>query len=107
MTFISLSEHRCQICGNSSLSEFARFRDLHRVTSDSRPWAAGGRIAVCRECSAVQKLVEEDWLDEISQIYRSYTIYHQAGGKEQPIFAGNGAAPQPRSRSLIKYLEGK
>ena len=107
MSSVSPIDHRCQICGNASLFEFPGFRDLQRVTSDSRPWAAGGRIAVCRECSAVQKPIEADWLDEISRIYRSYAIYHQAGGKEQPIFAGNGAAPQPRSRSLVKYLETK
>jgi len=62
---------------------------------------------VCRECSAVQKLVEPAWLAEIERIYQSYAIYHQAGGKEQPIFLENGATPQPRSRSLIKYLESK
>ena len=107
MSSIALSDHRCRICGSSSLSEFPGFRDLKRVTSDSRPWAAGGRIAVCQQCCAVQKLVEADWLDEIEEIYRSYVIYHQAGGKEQPIFAGNGAAPQPRSRTLIKHLERK
>jgi len=107
MSSVSLIDHRCQICGKASLSEFPGFRDLRRVTSDSRPWGAGGRIAACRDCGAVQKLIEADWLDEISQIYRSYAIYHQAGGKEQPIFVGNGAAPQPRSKSLIRYLEGK
>jgi SAM-dependent methyltransferase len=107
MNSIALSDHRCQICGNSSLSEFPHFRNLRRVTSDSRPWGAGGRIAVCRECAAVQKIIETDWLNEINQIYRSYAIYHQAGGKEQPIFAGNGAAPQPRSKALIEYLERK
>jgi len=107
MNSIVLPDHPCRICGQASLSEFPRFREVKRVTSDSRPWGAGGRIAACRECGTVQKLIEEDWLAEIGEIYRSYTIYHQAGGKEQPIFAGNGAAPQPRSRSLLKYLESK
>lgn len=107
MNSIALSSHRCQICGQSALREFPRFRGLARVTSDSRPWAAGGRIAVCGECGAVQKLVEPAWLDEIEHIYQSYAIYHQAGGKEQPIFTGSGSPPQPRSRSLIQYLESK
>jgi SAM-dependent methyltransferase len=107
MSSIALSSHPCQICGQSALREFPRFRDLARVTSDSRPWGAGGRIAVCRECGAVQKLVEPAWLGEIGRIYQSYAIYHQAGGQEQPIFVKNGTPPQPRSRSLIKYLESK
>jgi SAM-dependent methyltransferase len=107
MSSIAPDSRPCQICGQSALREFPRFRDLARVTSDSRPWDAGGRIAVCSECSAVQKFVEPAWLAEIEHIYKSYAIYHQAGGKEQPIFAGNGTPPQPRSKSLIRYLEGK
>jgi SAM-dependent methyltransferase len=107
MNSIALNSHSCQICGQYGLREFPRFRDLARVTSDSRPWSAGGRIAVCSECSAVQKLIEPAWLGEIGHIYKSYAIYNQAGGKEQPIFAGNGTPPRPRSRSLIKYLESK
>ena len=105
MTATAPKDHRCQICGGATLHEFTRFRELKRVTPDSRPWATGGRIAVCRDCSAVQKLVDADWLEEIGRIYGSYAIYHQAGGKEQPIFKANGEAPEPRSRSLIAYLE--
>jgi len=96
--------HKCRICGASALREFEKFRALKRVTSDSRPWKAGGRLAVCEECGSVQKLVEPDWLEDIDRNYKSYVIYHQAAGKEQPIFAGGGP-PLPRSLALAQYLD--
>ena len=36
---------RCSICGDGLLVELAAFRQLRRVTSDCRPWPAGGRLA--------------------------------------------------------------
>jgi SAM-dependent methyltransferase len=107
MNTIALAGHACRICGAAALREFERFRGLARVTSDSRTWKAGGRLAACFECGGVQKLVEPDWLDEIRRIYQSYAIYHQADGNEQPIFAVNGAPPRPRSGQLLEFLDGK
>jgi 2-polyprenyl-3-methyl-5-hydroxy-6-metoxy-1,4-benzoquinol methylase len=107
MNTIGLAGHACRICGAAALREFERFRGLARVTSDSRTWKAGGRLAACFECGGVQKLVEPHWLDEIRRIYQSYAIYHQAGGNEQPIFAVNGARPRPRSAPLLEFLEEK
>jgi hypothetical protein len=37
---------RCSICGNGLLVELAAFRQLRRVTSDCRPWPAGGRLGL-------------------------------------------------------------
>jgi len=106
MNLIALAGHKCRICGASALREFEKFRALKRVTSDSRPWKADGRLTVCEECGGVQKLVERDWLEDIDSIYKSYVIYHQAAGKEQPIFAGGGR-PLPRSVALAQYLDQK
>ena len=100
-----LSKLHCRICGSYALGEFERFRTLKRVTSDSRPWRAGGRLGVCKECGSVQKLVEPNWLEDIDQIYKSYAIYHQSGGKEQPIFTGGCAPPLPRSVALARFLD--
>ena len=107
MIATTLSGHRCRLCAACDLHEFERFRELTRVTSDSRPWTDGGRLVACRECGAVQKLVDPNWLNDIDRIYQSYVLYHQADGKEQRIFAGNGAAPRPRSVSLLEYLEDR
>ena len=107
MSLTTLPDHNCRICNSKALHEFERYPGLARVTSDSRAWRSGGRLTACCVCGAVQKLVEPDWQQDINQIYQTYAIYHQAGGKEQPIFAGNGAAPIPRSMSLLKYLDAK
>jgi SAM-dependent methyltransferase len=95
----------CRICGSEALAEIESFRRLGRVTSDCQPWGPDGRLTVCSDCGTVQKRLDQNWLDEIEQIYASYTLYHQAEGKEQPIFLCNGAAPVPRSVSLVRYLD--
>jgi SAM-dependent methyltransferase len=97
--------YECRVCGETSLRELEVFGSLPRVTSDSRPWNAGGRLAVCGDCGTVQKLQDARWLDEISEIYGSYAIYHQSNGAEQPIFAGDEAAPVPRSARLVDFLD--
>lgn len=107
MNSAALAGHHCRICDLPALHEVERFRALKRVTSDSRPWTAGGRLTVCHACGAVQKLVEPNWREEIDRIYQSYVIYHQAGGREQPIFTDDSTAPQPRSVSLLRYLDAK
>jgi SAM-dependent methyltransferase len=95
--------HSCRLCGKATLQELESFRALPRVTSDCKPWSAGGRLAVCTSCGATQKLADAAWLAEIAAIYDSYTIYHQSQGAEQPIFSGQGA-PLPRSVQLADYL---
>jgi SAM-dependent methyltransferase len=96
--------HVCELCGAAALSEFTDYASLPRVTSDSKPFPSGGRLAVCTECGAIQKLVEPVWLDEINKIYGEFDIYHQAGGAEQPIFDIGGAGGRPRSARLMDYL---
>jgi SAM-dependent methyltransferase len=96
----------CLVCEADALQEIAAFRNLPRVTSDCKPFAAGGRLLVCATCGAVQKQADERWLAEIDAIYRAYQIYEVAGGAEQLIFAADGAAA-PRSRRLIDALRAQ
>ena len=99
------SSYACRVCASDALRELETFRSLPRVASDSRPWPAGGNLAVCTNCGTVQKLPDARWLAEIAEIYGSYSIYHQSEGAEQPIFCGDGQPPQPRSAHLAAYLE--
>lgn len=93
----------CQVCGAEALAELSGFVRLPRVTSDSQPWASGGRLCVCGECGVAQKALDEAWLNEISAIYERYSIYHQAAGAEQPIFTPNG--PRLRSEIITETLK--
>jgi SAM-dependent methyltransferase len=99
-----VTDHACRICGAMALEEILDFAALPRVTSDSKPFPAGGRLTVCNTCGAMQKLADPVWLGEIARIYGEFEIYHQSGGAEQPIYdlAGNGGTP--RSVKLVEYL---
>jgi len=94
-------EAACGICGDGTLEEMADYRGLRRVTSDCRPWPAGGRIGVCRACGGVQKPADEAFLAEIDAIYKGYTIYHQGAGAEQAVFEQVSGLPASRSVKLL------
>jgi SAM-dependent methyltransferase len=100
----AVSDHDCELCRATALVEFLDYGALPRVTSDSKPFPPGGRLAVCEECGAVQKLADPVWLGEIDKIYGAFEIYHQAGGAEQPIFDIGGAGGRPRSVRLMDHL---
>jgi SAM-dependent methyltransferase len=92
----------CQVCTEERLEILEEYHALPRVTSDSKPWPAGGQLCVCLSCGTIQKLPDEKWRLEASQIYRSYEIYHLAEGSEQLVFAETGA--EPRSQRLVNFV---
>jgi len=93
----------CRVCGADALREAEAYRALPRVTSDSKPFPAGGRLAACGTCGTIQKIADARWFQEIDAIYGSYEIYHQSGSTDQPVFDSSGGA-MPRSRRLIEGL---
>jgi SAM-dependent methyltransferase len=101
MAATAVGETVCSICGGGTLDEMMDYRELRRVTSDCRPWPAGGRIGVCRGCGAVQKPADEAFLAEIDAIYKGYTIYHQGAGAEQAVFEQASGLPASRSVKLL------
>ena len=105
MTVSVQSDCRCQVCGAGSLREFSAFRTLPRVTSDAFCWPAGGRLSICAECGAVQKIVDAEWRNEIAEIYKHYKIYHQSAGAEQPIFSARAGGPAPRSVLIAEFID--
>lgn len=96
-------DSRCHLCGASELDEFNEFRAFHRVSSDCKPWPAGGRLCRCRACGSVQKVIDDVWRREVDGIYSSYAIYDQAEGVEQAVFDEVGT-PCPRSERLLHSL---
>lgn len=92
----------CAVCEETSLDAIEGFDALPRVTSDCKPFAAGGRLAVCVRCGAIQKLADEKWRADSARIYADYEIYRHSDGAEQPIFTPCG--PAPRSRMLVNFL---
>ncbi len=98
-----MPEIHCRICSGGQLEEIAAYAKLPRVTSDCKPWPAGGTLTVCSDCGAAQKRADERWFDEIDRIYKAYQIYELSAGSEQVIFSDGGDA-KPRSRSLVEFV---
>lgn len=94
----------CHVCYSSQIKRVpAPARVAHLVSSDAKP--VDGRVAwaVCRQCSTIQKVVDDDWRLLADRIYADYDINHQAGGEEPRLFntpIGNG----PRTQILMKVL---
>lgn len=96
-----MTDTRCHLC-SGELSLIPGYETLGRVTSDCRPWPAGGALAVCQNCDAVQKPTDAAWQTEIAEIYRTYAIYSQSGGKEQKVFTSAGGIS--RSATLLDQV---
>jgi len=96
---MSIADFKCRVCSERSLNEVSNYSELPRVSSDCKAVPAGGRLAVCGSCGAVQKPLDERWQAEISEIYRNYEPYFQSGGVEQAVF--DPAKGVPRKRSTV------
>jgi SAM-dependent methyltransferase len=107
MATMVVGEAACGICGGGTLEEMADYRGLRRVTSDCRAWPTGGRLGVCRACGAVQKPADAAFLAEIDEIYKTYTIYHQAAGAEQAVFEQASGLPASRSVRLLETFRDR
>jgi SAM-dependent methyltransferase len=94
----------CQVCSADRLETVDLYSELPRVTSDCKPWPAGGKMAVCHACGAVQKLPDAAWLADIERIYKDYQIYELSSGSEQAIFNGDGGS-STRSRLLVDFIK--
>jgi 2-polyprenyl-3-methyl-5-hydroxy-6-metoxy-1,4-benzoquinol methylase len=94
----------CPVCGDANPTEFKEFRAFKRVTSDCRAWPAGGRLAACGACGLVFKPFDADFRRESSEIYSSYQIYHQSGGREQRVRDSRTGNLLPRSEVLVDHL---
>jgi SAM-dependent methyltransferase len=98
-----VSEFSCRICSGTKLEEVAGYKALPRVTSDCKPWPAGGTMTICLGCGAAQKRPDSTWFDEIDRIYKAYQIYNLSDGSEQVIFNDQGEA-RPRSHALVDFV---
>lgn len=101
----TLVDFACRICGAAELTEVSGFSALPRVTSDCKPFASGGQLAVCGRCGAVQKPASVRWRDEAAAIYRDYDIYFQSGGIEQAVFDPAHGIPRLRSQVLLDHVD--
>lgn len=92
----------CGICGAELPAPISGFEVRQRVTSDCKPFGAGGKIAQCTDCGAVQKPNDADWRADCDQIYGAYDNYSLTGGVEQSVRGGpNREQYAPRSDLVL------
>ena len=101
----TMSGGECLVCQEHAVEEVPGFNALPRVTSDCRPFAAGGRLGICVSCGAVQKFPDAAWFKEIDEIYAAYFAYHQAGGNEQLVLDREINELSPRSKLIIRRMK--
>lgn len=101
---ITAANLSCHLCGHAQVEPLPEFAALRRVTSDCKPWAAGGWLGVCRACGGVQKRMDAVWMAEIERVYHEYTIYHQSGGAEQSAFTVETGQGKARSERIVERL---
>jgi len=101
-----VSQPHCHICGSASLKIASCSEHFRRVTSDCKPWPAGGKLAVCTDCETIQAVITPRWREDAREIYRGYEVYHQSGGAEQAVFDASGNS-QTRSERLVTQLSAR
>jgi SAM-dependent methyltransferase len=101
---MSSLEHVCHVCGQPALRRLGGYPALPRVSSDCRPVAAGGALAVCEACGAAQKPATPAFLADIGAIYAAYDVYYQGGGAEQIVFDSEGGGAMRRSALLTSRI---
>lgn len=99
-----LVEEKCHIC-SGSLVENKAYQSLFQVTSDCRPWKSGGRVAVCQNCSVIQKPDTIEFRQTVEDIYSGYNIYFQANGEEQITFDSSKGDGVSRSHKIISWIQ--
>jgi Methyltransferase domain len=102
---MNTSPPRCHDCGWREIHVFSRYAFLGRVTSDCKPWHAGGSLQVCRSCGLIQANADDQWRAECSEIYAAYESNYQSGGVDQAIFDPlTGIAIQRSEKLLLELL---
>ena len=94
----------CHVCGAAIAATVEGYEGLRRVTSDCKPWPAGGRLCRCDACGTVQKVLDALWRREVSDIYGAYTIYFQSNGAEQAVFGSGTGQATLRSDHLVQEI---
>lgn len=94
----------CPIC-ESHLDDVPLFSELPRVTSDCRPWPAGGSLGSCGSCGGIAKPLSSEFLASAASIYAGYAPYAQGAGNEQRVFSESGTS-DVRSKRLADFLAG-
>jgi SAM-dependent methyltransferase len=94
----------CIVCAAEALQPLPDFRLLPRVTSDCAPFRMGGRLMLCCACGAAQSPADQQWFEEIAEIYSAYRAFQIYGGPEQQVLDASTGTLRRRSLVLLDRL---
>ncbi|VAX23797.1 hypothetical protein MNBD_NITROSPINAE03-83 [hydrothermal vent metagenome] len=93
----------CLLCQSAKLSIVAQSSWTSMlVTSDLKLWPGSIDIAVCQHCGHAQKMIDDDYLRQVNEIYLNYQMYPASAGKEPAVFTDQSM--RPRSEVVLKWL---
>lgn len=93
----------CHVCHREALILVSNYGSLSQVTSDCKPWPADAKLCLCRSCGCVQKIICQEWISSIEEIYSQYSIYCQGDGREQQVFENDSGAALSRSKKILAH----
>ena len=100
---LSVESASCHLCDTAALESVIGYKDFQHVTGDYRPWGNGGRLAECKTCGFVQKVIDHIWQGEVEKIYSTYA--NQRGGAEHAVFYQDTGQHTSRSARLLESLQ--
>jgi SAM-dependent methyltransferase len=102
---MSSQRYPCLHCGQP-FDAVAAFAALPRVTSDSKPFRAGGEIGCCKSCGLVQKPLTRELKMDLNEVYSDYSMFSQSSGlAEQAVFDAMGKAEVSRSTLVVRHVK--
>jgi 2-polyprenyl-3-methyl-5-hydroxy-6-metoxy-1,4-benzoquinol methylase len=90
----------CINCASKKLFFFFQFKKLLRVSSDSKFFKKNGNITICKNCGLIQKIIDQQYLNEIRSIYSMYEMYKLTKGEDQMLAGGN----ETRANKILKII---
>lgn len=102
-----IGQDSCLVCGDDSLIPIPGYPALVRVTSDAKPFIAGGSLCLCENCMTVQKPIDAKFKDECNSIYNTYELYTSSSIHSQVVFDGGGEADRTVviAKKLVPYMK--
>lgn len=87
------------------MDNFRDYESFRLVSSDCQPLQSGAVLCICRDCSIVQKAVNDTWQKSVNEVYLNYNVYAQSEGKEQRAFNSAKGESSSRSSRILNWLQ--
>jgi 2-polyprenyl-3-methyl-5-hydroxy-6-metoxy-1,4-benzoquinol methylase len=101
---MQIKKYKCHVCTADNIHLLSGFQNLKQVTSDAKPFAGSGILAICNSCHVVQKIIDDRWHQEAIAIYKNYSLYYQSNTRDQIIIDPDSNLSNNRSEKIAHNL---